>query len=380
MNKLLSTSIFMALSGLSLPGLAASPHDDGNWIESYLNPNYGSTLPQFTDLSKGSRWYYSLRLQLTSAVGESIHDNVSRAEASLRLRGKTMFTDDLGFMGDFWLKARESYNKENGTTIDHYDDLDEDAAWENLIFGIESNKYGALAYAKHTANWAVFTTDIGMRGQSNIQGDAGGKNSGKFIYKNFFANDLFVHASWDRNSHIMGLDIGYQTANIYPFVPDSYGIYASVHNGQPSLNNGFNKTIIGNVDLSKDIKSDTDFHRHSEHLLTYSLSGYKQFGGSGRLGAVLAYSDRANHETRQDVRDRGYTTGGLGFSASATYQYFPKNVHGWGPAMSISHDDFSDQFTPQIYYWFKPQVRTWIGYVFTSHGEESTQLEFQMDY
>ncbi|MFC3022943.1 hypothetical protein ACFODT_03750 [Vibrio zhugei] len=379
MKTLLSTSIILALSSVSVAAHSA-PHDDGNWIESYADPNYGSTLEQFTDLDNNSRWYYNLRLQGTASAGESLDTNANKIEASLRLRGKTMFTDDLGFMGDFWLKARENYNQQDGVTTNAYDDLDEDAAWENLIFGIESNKYGAIAYAKHTSNWAIFAADMGMHGQFNIQGEAGGKNAGKIIYKNFFANNLFVHTSYDRNSDIVGLDIGYQTANIYPFYPDSYGIYASVHNGQPSLNNGYQKTIIGNVDPSKDIKSDTDLNRHSEDLYTYSISGYKQFGMNGRFGSVLAYSERDDGETKREIRARGYTKGGLGFSASATYQYFPDNIQGWGAAVTASHDEFSDQFVPQVYYWFHPQMRMWAGHVFTSHGEESTQIEFQIDY
>lgn len=378
MKKTLPSACLILSSLFSIPCFAKN--NDGNWIENYLDPNNGSELSRFTDYENNTRWYYNLRLQGTTNMGSSSDNRSSSLEASLRLRGKTMFTDDLGFTGDFWLKAKEIYSTFDGERTNGYDDLDESATWENLIIGIESNQYGALVYAKHTATWAVFSTDMGMLGQNNIQADAGGKNAGKIIYKNHFDNNLFIHASYDYNSKISGLDIGYQTENIYPFVADAYGIYFSIHNGQPFLNTGYSSSIIGNVDINSDIKSDTAFNRHSDDLLTYSLSGYKQFGFNGRFGTVISYSEREHGETKAEVRERGYTTGGLGFSASATYQYFPEGLKGWGPVVTVSHDEFTDKFVPQIQYWFEPQVRLWVGHVLTSHGENTTQAEFQIDF
>lgn len=379
MSRTLNTTLFL-ISISAFSSAQARTDNDGNWIENYLDRDNGSELAQFTDIENNSRWYYNLRLQGTTTVGRSFDDQGSKIEASLRLRGKTMFTDDLGFTGDFWLKAKENYNKTNGITSNHYDDLDEGASWENLIFGIESNTFGTLAYAKHSTNWAVYSTDIGMHGQYDIQMDAAGKNAGKIIYKNYFDNNLFVHTSYDTNSDIYGLDIGYQTANIYPFRPDSYSVYFSMHNGQPLLNKGYNSNIIGNVNTNSNIKSDTDYNRDSESLITYSLSGYKQFGFNGRVGLAMAYSERDNDESIREIREQGYAEGGLGFSISSTYQYFPEGFKGWGPVITVSHDEFTDKIVPQMQYWFSPQVRVWAGHIITTHGENSTQVEFQLDY
>ena len=231
------SSVFFTMNSIA-------KNNDGNWIENYLDPNNGSEISRFTDYDNNSRWYYNLRFQGKMDVASTTDDTASLLEASLRLRGKTMFTDDLGFTGDFWLKAKEHYTTVDGEETDEYDDLDEGAAWENLIFGIESDRFGSLVYAKHTATWAGLVADIGNYGVQNIQADAGAKNAGKIIYKNHFDNNLFVHASYDYNSEIHGLDIGYQTANIYPFRPDTYGIYVSAYNGQPFLNLGYNSVIL----------------------------------------------------------------------------------------------------------------------------------------
>jgi hypothetical protein len=376
--KIISPMTFLTLFlGVSINSF--SKDNDGNWIENYLDTNNGSEISRFTNYDNNSRWYYNLRFQGKSDIGKTFDDHSNGLEASLRLRGKTMFTDDLGFTGDFWLKAKETYAVVNGETTNEYDDLDEDAAWENLIFGLESNTLGSLVYAKHTATWAGLVADIGNYGVYNIQADAGGKNAGKIIYKNYFDNNLFVHASFDYNSKIYGLDLGYQTANIYPFRPDTYGIYLSAYNGQPFLNMGYNNTIIGNADISSNIKSDTGLDRHSDNLYTYSISGYKQFGFKGRISTVIAYSDRENSETEEDVRQRGYTTGGLGLSVSSTYLHIPDGFKGWAPLVTASHDEFTDKFTPQMQYWFEPSIRVTVGYDLTSHGENSTHAEFQID-
>jgi hypothetical protein len=378
MNKNLMLVVALS-SSMSINALAKNKND-GNWIENYLDKNNGSELSQFTDYENNSRWYYNLRLHALSAVGSSTDNHSNQLEASLRLRGKTMFTDDLGFTADLWIKAQENYNTLDGETVNEYDDLDEDATWENFIVGVESNKYGALVYAKHTANWSVFATDIGMHGANNIQGEAGGKNAGKIIYKNHFDNNLFIHTSYDLNSKIIGLDLGYQTDNIYPFRADSYGVYFSVHNGQPFLNSGFNSSIIGNVDTDSKTKSDTDYNRHSDDLLTYSLSGYKQFGVKGRAGAVVAYSDREDDVSKDVIRERGYTEGGLGLSVSVSYQYLPDGFTGWAPGVTASHDEFNDKFIPLVQYFITPQIRVWGGHVFVSNGANSTQIEFQADF
>jgi len=168
----------LALS-VSVSTSSYAKYNDGNWIENYLDRDNGSEISRFTDIENNSRWYYNLRFQGKSDIGKTIDDRSSGLEASLRLRGKTMFTDDLGFTGDFWLKAKENYAKADGVRTNKYDDLDEEAAWENLIFGLESNRFGSLVYGKHTATWAGLVADIGNYGVKNIQADAGGKKCWK---------------------------------------------------------------------------------------------------------------------------------------------------------------------------------------------------------
>lgn len=212
-------------------------------------------------IENDSRWYAAVRLKGNAqyAQGSSKPDVESGyLQGNLRLRGKTMLFGDTGFVGDFWLKVQENYRNVDGETVSNFEgDLEDNVRWEQFRFGLESDRYGALMLAKHTSTWALFATDFGYQGLYDTQGDAGGKNSDKIIYKNQFDNNLFLNASYDTQSYIMGVDLGYQTADIYAYAPDSYCIYLSAHNGQPMLENGYGNYILGNSNPNGKVNSDT---------------------------------------------------------------------------------------------------------------------------
>lgn len=353
-------------------------------VENYLSPNKGNEITKLTNSENGSRWYGTVRLkgsgQYLAKSDDKNDKEIAHLQGKLRLRGKTNFTDDLGFVGDFWMKAQENYNAEDGETTNSFSgSLDDRVDWEQFRFGIESDIYGALMLAKHTATWALFTTDMGVQGLNDTQGDAGGKNSNKIIYKNQFDNNLFVNGSYDADSDIIGLDLGYQTSDIYAMLPDSYGFFVSAHNGQPSLENGANNMIVGNVDTTSSIKSDTARNRHSRTQYSYTLAGYKQFAMQQKITANISYSEMASGETAHSIKQRGYTEGGLGLSATASYQYFPSNFVGWSPIITVSQDEFGTTLAPELQYFFTPYMRVWSAYIYNSDGQDVAKLEFQID-
>ncbi|MDV5171605.1 hypothetical protein [Photobacterium rosenbergii] len=357
---------------------------DSDIVENYLNQNKGATLNFLTDLDNDSRWYFTGRLKSGIAIaGESGSDpDQQRAyvDANLRLRGKSMITDDIGFVGDFWLKAIENYTRVDGETVNSFDGFDDHTRWEQFRFGLEHEKWGSLLYAKHTTTWALFVMDMGSQGLYFAQGDAGGKNAEKIIYKNQFDNNLFLNASYDTSSRISGLDIGYQTSDLYSYLPDSYGAYFSVHNGQPAVDNGYGKTYVGNVDPYGKYKSDTANPRKYDDLYTYSLSAFKQFAGKHRLATVLAYSKMDDDDSVEMIEQRGYAEGGLGFSSEVGYQYLPAGGKGFSPLLTAAYTEFGESITPELQYWFMPGNRIWLAHTFNSHGRNVTRLEYQWDF
>ncbi|MDW6005224.1 hypothetical protein [Vibrio mangrovi] len=358
---------------------------DSDVVENYLSANKGSEISKISDVENGSRWYATVRLKGNmqhsyEEQGKLDRDN-GYLQGNLRLRGKTMLTDDIGFIGDFWLKVQENYRKTDGQTTNEFNGALEDTVkWEQFRTGFESDRFGALMLAKHTATWGIFVTDIGVQGLYDTQGDAGAKNSNKIIYKHQLDNNIFINASYDTESDIVGMDLGYQTADIYAYMPDSYGVYFSVHNGQPMLENGDGTYIIGNVDTSSNIESDTGRNRHSESLYTYSVEGYKQFGMKHKIAANMAYSKKAAGESAADIEEAGFATEGLGWSATATYQMFPDNFVGFSPIVTVSQDEFGSTLAPELQYFIKPYMRVWVAHVMNSSGQDVTKLEFQFDF
>ena len=215
-------------------------------VEDYQNPKKASTVVQLTD-NDGSRWYYTARIKggFDSIYGSGLAQKDHTAlEGNLRIRGLTKLNNDVGIVGDFWLKGKENYTEKDHHVIDSYNDGDDKVTWEQYRLGLENDQLGALLYAKYTATMGVFTTDMGTQGLNDTQGDAGGKNAEKLIYKNQFDNNLFINATYDLRSDIVGADIGYQTADMYSFIPNAYGVYLSAHNGQPMLENGQGRRMI----------------------------------------------------------------------------------------------------------------------------------------
>ncbi|EGQ8194979.1 hypothetical protein [Vibrio parahaemolyticus] len=369
--------------------LAAGAHaksDTNPWdsdvVENYLSK--GSEITKISNIENDSRWYATVRLKGNAlyAQGSSKPDVESGyLQGNLRLSGKTMLFSDTGFVGDFWLKVQENYRNVDGETVNNFEgDLEDNVRWEQFRFGLESDKYGALMLAKHTATWAFFANDIGYQGLYDTQGDAGGKNSDKIIYKNQFDNNLFLNASYDTQSYIMGADLGYQTADIYAYAPDSYGIYLSAHNGQPMLENGYGNYIFGNSNPNGKVNSDTGLNRDSTSNLTYSLTGYTQVAMRHKLAANISYSDMADDEDADLIEDQGYATAGLGLSVTASYQMIPEGFSGLSPVVTLSQDEFGTTFAPELQYFFKPYMRVWAVHVFNSGGQDVTAVEFQLDF
>ena len=381
MNKKKLTVLIPIL--LSTGALAKSPTTnwDSDVVENYLHQ--GNEVTKLTDTDNRSRWYSTVRFRARSQYktedGSKKDQINSFLQGNLRLRGKSMMTDDTGFFGDFWLKAQENYVKVDDQTTNSFTGrLNDSIGWEQFRFGFESNALGALMLAKHTATWAMFASDIGALGLNNGQGDMGGKNEDKIIYKHHFDNNLFVNASYDCDSDITGFDLGYQTADIYSYMPDSYGIYLSTHNGQPGLENGADNWILGNVDNTTNIESDSGLNRHDDSQYTYTLAGFKQIGIKHRYAANVSYSDRT--ESVDEIKARGFTTGGLGLSASASYQMFPDNFHGFSPIITVAQDEFGTTVAPELQYFIKPYMRAWVVYNYESDGQDMARVEFQADF
>lgn len=358
---------------------------DSDVVENYLAPKKGATIqvPFMTNPEEKSRWYSTYRVK-------SGYKNVGDLDQAFlqlnaRLRGKTYVTDELGIIGDFWFKAQENYARVDGNTTNHYDDLDEKLSWEQFRFGVEHDTLGALMYGKHAATWSFFAVDMGSQALYDTQADAGQKNAGKIMYKNQFDNNLFINASYDTDSGIYGADIGYQDVDLYNMTPNTIGLYASVHNGQPSILIG-NKYITGNVDItkagSKHDNSDTGFARADENLLTYSVAGFKNFESGYRLVGQAAYSEMNDDEDKDTIRKQGWAEGGLGFSATAGIQTIPANFTGLSYILYNTYDEISGfSVTPQLEYWFgSPNMRAWISYTWEEDDEDTTRIEFQWDF
>lgn len=382
---LLSSMIFFALYSVAN---AKSPTNtwDSDVVENYLSPKKGSTLnaDALTNLEDKSRWYSTYRVKGGYKNEDKTHTEMLQLNA--RLRGKTYVTDNIGIIGDFWFRAQENYARKDGKTINDFDDLDERTTWEQYRFGFEHDDFGALMYGKHTATWSFFTVDMGSQGLLDTQGDAGVKNAGKFLYKKQFDNNLFLAGSYDRTSKIYGIDIGYQEVDLYNFKPGAFGVYASLHNGQPSITVG-SKSIVGNVNHQKTLagktkNADSIFARDDESMFTYSVAGFKNFGSEYRLVGQAAYSERDKSESKDVIKARGWAKGGLGTSASMGIQKFPQTPSGFSYILYNTWDEFSgSSVTPQLEYWFgSPSLRAWISYTWEDHADDITRIEFQWDF
>lgn len=352
--------------------------------ENYLSPNKGSTVPALTDMSKDSRWYATFRVK-----GSYTNENARNAEylqLNGRLRGKTYFADKTALVGDFWMRAQENYSRLHGETINEFNDFDDNVKWEQFRVGISHDDLGAFMYGKHTATWSFFAVDMGSQGLLDTQADAGVKNAGKFLYKKQFPNDLFLAGSYDRTSKIYGVDIGYQTNDLYSFRPGDYGVYASMHNGQPSVTVG-STSIVGNVDIAAtrrgDIKNaDSKYARDSTSLYTWALAGYANIGNQYRLVGQTAYSKRDKSESKELIKKRGWAKGGLGHSATIGAQMFPEKASGFSYILYNTYDEFGGaSITPQLEYWFgSPNLRAWLSYTWEEKADDITRLEFQWDF
>lgn len=358
---------------------------DSDVVEDYLNPKKGSTVasPLLTDLKKDSRWYATFRVKGGYYNQDTLHREYIQGNA--RLRGKTYFTEKAAVIGDFWFKAQENYSRRDGVTVQKFNDFDDQVLWEQYRFGIEHDDYGAFMFGKHTATWSFFSVDMGSQGLMDTQADAGGKNAGKFLYKKHFDSNLFLSGSYDRVSKISGIDVGYQTADVYSFRPNDYGIYASMHNGQPMVSMG-SKAIVGNVDISNtrlgNLKnSDSAYAREDTHLYTYSLSGYKNISNKYRVVGQTAWSKRDDSESIKEIRERGWAKKGLGYSGTVGIQTIPENYKGFSYIMYNSWDEIGHtSITPQVEYWFGGGLRAWVSWTWEEIADDITRVEFQWDF
>ncbi|ENK2567949.1 hypothetical protein AB3B53_003194 [Salmonella enterica] len=358
---------------------------DSDVVEDYLNKNKGATIssPVLTNPNADSRWYGTFRVKGSYMNENKLHQEA--LELGARLRGKTYIADKIGIIGDFWFKGTETYARDHGETIKPFDDLDDKTKWEQYRFGIERDDLGAFMYGKHTATWSFFTMDMGAQGLLDTQGDAGGKNAGKFLYKKQFDNNLFLAASYDHKSKIAGMDIGYQTADLYSFRPNDYGFYLSGHNGQPMVMVG-NKAIIGNVDIDATHRgdndnADTDYARNDTGLITWAASGYANIGSDYRVVGQMAWSDMDDSDTREKIKERGWAKKGVGYSANLGIQVIPKGYKGFSYILYNSWDQIGyTSITPQIEYWFGNGLRAWVSYTWEEVSDDITRIEFQWDF
>jgi len=370
------------------PGLAYADSNKANIrddvVENYLSDKKGSTVPALTDLSKDSRWYATFRLK-----GSYTNENARNAEYlqfNGRLRGKTYFAEKTALVGDFWMRGQENYSRLHGKTINEFNDFDDNVKWEQFRVGISHDDLGAFMYGKHTATWSFFAVDMGSQGLLDTQADAGVKNAGKFLYKKQFPDNLFLAGSYDRTSKIVGVDLGYQTDDLYSYRPGDYGVYASMHNGQPSVTVG-STSIVGNVDITAtnrgDIKNaDSKYARESTSLYTWALAGYANVGGQYRFVGQTAYSKRDKSESKALIKKRGWAKGGLGYSATAGAQIFPEKASGFSYILYNTWDEFGGaSLTPQLEYWFgSPNLRAWLSWTWEEKADDITRLEFQWDF
>ncbi len=378
----------LMIASMLFPGLAYADSNKANIrddvVENYLSDKKGSTVPALTDLSKDSRWYATFRLK-----GSYTNENARNAEYlqfNGRLRGKTYFAEKTALVGDFWMRGQENYSRLHGKTINEFNDFDDNVKWEQFRVGISHDDLGAFMYGKHTATWSFFAVDMGSQGLLDTQADAGVKNAGKFLYKKQFPDNLFLAGSYDRTSKIVGVDLGYQTDDLYSYRPGDYGVYASMHNGQPSVTVG-STSIVGNVDITAtnrgDIKNaDSKYAQESTSLYTWALAGYANVGGQYRFVGQTAYSKRDKSESKALIKKRGWAKGGLGYSATAGAQIFPEKASGFSYILYNTWDEFGGaSLTPQLEYWFgSPNLRAWLSWTWEEKADDITRLEFQWDF
>lgn len=342
-------------------------------VGDYLNPKTGNEL-KVSDPKNGSRWYFNGALKGEYNTSETYHKYYS--DIMFRVRGAEQLTNDYLFVADLRLDTKEKHIRKKGQTTDHYNGMDDTTIIDQYRVGFESLTYGAILYGKYTANIVPFIADVdgSVKGMYMVQGDGGGKNADKFMYLSQFENNVFIYGSYDQRSHIWGFDVGYQTANSYSGLPDSHGFYFSMHNGQPSLEIGSFTNIYGNVNNNSHINSDTKYKRNSNSLYTYSLTSYYQIARRHRLMFNMSYSKKDDSESKYDIIKKGYTKGGLGRSAIASWQIYPENAHGFSPMLMASHTEFSNSITPQLQYWFSPKFILWSSYSLNSGQPDAIKL------
>ncbi|HCD0607976.1 TPA: hypothetical protein M8T80_003663 [Salmonella enterica subsp. enterica serovar Infantis] len=369
----------IALTFISFNTSAQSPTT--NWtsvlVGDYLNPKRGSEL-KISEPANGERWYFNGSLKGGYHTSETYHKYYS--DIMFRVRGAKKLNDDYLFVADLRLDTKENYVRKNGQTVNHYNGMDDNTLIDQYRVGFESLTYGAFLYGKYTANTVPFFADIddSVKGMYLTQGEGGGKNADKFMYKNHFDNNLFVFGSYDQKSHIWGFDIGYQSADVYSKLPDSHGVYFSMHNGQPMLEIGSFTHIYGNVNKNKNINSDTKYNRDSESLYTYSLSGYYQLANRHRFMFNSSYSKKEDENDL--IIKRGYTKKGLGHSAVAGYQLYPESGRGFSPLLMVSYTEFSNSIIPQLQYWFSPRFKVWGAYSLNSGQPDAIKLEAKYSF
>ncbi|CAG9295275.1 hypothetical protein [Celerinatantimonas diazotrophica] len=353
-------------------------------VGNYLNDNLGSTVPSITNTKDKSRWYATFRIKGGNRYYKD--NNSDYIQFNSRLRGKKYISDHWGIIGDLWFRAIENYNVKDGTVVNKFDDFNETTKWEQMRIGFENDTLGAFMFGKHTTTWSFFTVDMGSQGLYDTQAEAAGKDSGKFLYKKFMDNGLFLAASYDRNSHIWGADIGYQQTDIYQIKPNTYGLYMSIHNGQPAVF-AQNKPIIGNVDINKTkaghtSNSDTPYARTDPRLFTYAISSFYNYNMQYRLVSEFAYSRRDNSESYEQILSQGYAKGGLGFSGTVGIERFPKNADGFAYVLYNTWDELGKfSVTPQVEYWFgSPNLRAWLSYTWEQRTDDNIRLEAQWDF
>ncbi len=374
--------------GISMTAAAQSPTTTwkSDVVGDYLNEKVGSTVQTLTDVENGSRWYWTgfLKSGYTTNTNSSDRDiDSSFLTLQMRIRGVTKITDDIGFLGDVRMETKETVNEVNGQVSNDFDGLDDNQYIDQFRVGFESDKYGSLAYGKYTANMVPFITDIGELGLYDTQADYGGKNADKIIYDSHFDNNLYLYATYDLRSEISGIDIGYQTADTYAYLPDSYGFYLSAHNGQPMLEHG-GSYIAGNAGSAKksnDSNSDSsNYERTKTDLYTYSITGYKMLGRKHRFAANVSYSDKATGETRRTIEENGYAAEGFGMSAELAYIRLPEGGKGFAPVVIGSTDILGDSVDVGAQYWFNPRTRIWVSQVMNDHADDILRIRAQLNF
>ncbi len=360
--------------------------DTTKW-DSDLVKNYkkvGSTIKALTNLDENSRWYFNGFLKGGYNTSTD-HTDYEKAyfKLMMRMRGYTALTDRIGFVGDVRMEAQENWVDKDDKVTDRFDNFDDKQKIDQFRVGFEDSVWGFLGYGKYTATMASFSNDVAITGLYNNQSERGRKNAGKIIYDSHYDNNLYVYASYDVDSDIMGMDFGYQTADIYSRESDSFGAYLAVHNGQPGLFVG-SKGIWGNRGAkTKDSyhsNSDTNYERTDKNLLTYTFYGYKQFAMAQRMSWNFSYSKMDDNENGDIIRNQGYATKGLGASANVTYSLLPKNGEGFSPTIIVNLDELDKAFELQLKYFINRRTTIAISEVMSDKGDDQMYLESRFNF